>query len=519
VSPPPRRRRPPPAVIVADEAVTLALSAATAAVRVAGTGAGIIVRGLAPPRPRQQRSDDRATPAVRAAGGKQRRAELLLLSARTGANYMAHRARMLVTPQEHRAAVEQRFQLRTAADVADALGNMKGALMKVGQIASYVGEGLPETFRSALAELQQDAPPMSGELAAQVVEQELGVTPERLFVEWDDEPMAAASIGQVHRAVTTDGTEVAVKVQYPGVDRAIRADLANAGWLFGLLSQMFPGMEPGPIVEEIRARLLEELDYRVEADNQRLFTDYYAGHPFIDVPAVLDRYSTARVLTTELAHGVRFDELERWSQAERDLAGETIVRFVFRSFFRMHAFNGDPHPGNYLFRPGGRVTFLDFGLVKRFSAQEVATVERLMKAMSVDDDPREFRRALESAGFLKAGQPFSDEPVADYFRHFFSFAAAGGPAAFTPGHASKTVQRLFDTNGPYADIMKAGNAPAFAVVLQRINLGLLAILGRLHATADWRAVMEELWPFVDASASTELGREEALWRARQGVRD
>ena len=438
--------------------------------------------------------------AVRAAKGHERRLELLLLSARTGVNFVAHRARLLVTPPDRRRAAEERFQLRTAADVADALGNMKGALMKVGQIASYVGDGLPEAFRTALADLQQDAPPMSAELAAQVVEEELGAPPHRLFARWDSEPMAAASIGQVHGAVTVEGRDVAVKVQYPGVDHAIRSDLANAGWLFAMLGQMFPGMEPGPIVDEIKARLLEELDYRIEAGNQRLFADYYDGHPLIHVPPVLDEYSTGRVLTTELAVGARFDELERWSERERDLAGETIVRFVFGSLFRMHAFNGDPHPGNYLFRPGGRVTFLDFGLVKRFTPEEVAIVEKLIKAMSVDQDPHAFRVALESAGFLKGGQPFSDEHVADYFRHFFSFASSGGTTSFTPEYANKTVKRLMDTSGPYADIMKAGNAPPFAVVLQRINLGLLAILGRLHATADWRAVMSELWPSAGASS-------------------
>jgi predicted unusual protein kinase regulating ubiquinone biosynthesis (AarF/ABC1/UbiB family) len=450
-------------------------------------------------------------PAVQAAAGRQRQVELVKLSAQTGLSYVTHRVRRVFTPKQQRAALDERFQLRTAADVTEALGNMKGVLMKVGQLASYVHEGLPETFRIALADLQQDAPPMSAALAAQVVEEELGATPGRLFSEWDEEPIAAASIGQVHRAVTADGVAVAVKVQYPGVDRAIRADLANAPWLFGLLAQMFPGMKPGPIVEEIKARLLEELDYRSEAANQTLFADYYAGHPFISVPRVLDRLSTARVLTTELATGARFDEMEQWSQDERNLAGEAMVRFVFRSFFRMHAFNGDPHPGNYLFQPGGRVTFLDFGLVKRFSPEEVAVVEELMRAMAVDDDPRAFRAALERAGFLKADQPFSDEHVAEYFRHFFSFASQEA-RAFTPGYASKTVQRLFDAGGPYADIMKAGNAPPFAVVLQRINLGLLAILGRLRAAADWRGIMEELWPFVDGPPATELGRQEAEWR-------
>ena len=161
-------------------------------------------------------------------------------------------------------------------------------------------------------------------------------------------------------------------MQYPGVGEAIRADLDNAGLLFGAMRMLFPGLEPEPLVRgAARAGCVEELDYRLEADNQRLFAEYYEGHPFIHIPAVVDELSTERVLTTELAEGVRFDEVERWSQDERDLAAEAIFRFVFGSLYRLHAFNGDPHPGNYLFRPGGQVTFLDFGLVKRFDPAEV----------------------------------------------------------------------------------------------------------------------------------------------------
>jgi predicted unusual protein kinase regulating ubiquinone biosynthesis (AarF/ABC1/UbiB family) len=162
-----------------------------------------------------------------------------------------------------------------------------------------------------------------------------------------------------------------VKVQYPGVDAAIRSDLVNTDLLFRAMGVMFPGLDPKPLIAELRARIVEELDYNIEAGNQRLFADYYARHPFIRVPAVLDELSSARVLTTELATGARFAELETWPQNQRDAAAECIFRFVFRSIYRIHAFNGDPHPGNYLFHGDGRVTFLDFGLVKRFTSDEV----------------------------------------------------------------------------------------------------------------------------------------------------
>src|SRR5690606_20925499 len=160
-----------------------------------------------------------------------------------------------------------------------ALGGMKGAFMKLGQMASYLDVGLPEHAREALAGLQHDAPPMSADLAAGVVERELGRPPDRLFAEWDPVPVASASIGQVHRAITHDGRAVAVKVQYPGVDEAIAADLDAAGTVFGAMGLAFSGFEPGPLVEEIRARVLEELDYANEARNQQLFADFYRGHP------------------------------------------------------------------------------------------------------------------------------------------------------------------------------------------------------------------------------------------------
>src|SRR5690606_24941760 len=163
-----------------------------------------------------------------------------------------------------------------------------------------------------LADLQSNAPPMSAELAAQVVEEELGGPPEQAFLEWDPEPIASASSGQVHRATTRDERAVAAKVQYPGVGEAIGADLGNAGLLCGAIGRLFPGLEPEPLVEELKLRLVEELDYRLEADNQRLFADFYRGHPFIHVPAVVDELTTERVLTTKLAQGVPFSELLTW---------------------------------------------------------------------------------------------------------------------------------------------------------------------------------------------------------------
>jgi predicted unusual protein kinase regulating ubiquinone biosynthesis (AarF/ABC1/UbiB family) len=440
------------------------------------------------------------------------------IGAKAGGAYALHRARRAFASAERQDELDTAFELKTAESITEALGNMKGALMKLGQMASYLDQGMPEHVRTALAELQANAPPMSAELAAGVVAEELGAPPEAVFAEWDPVPIAAASIGQVHRAITTDGRAVAVKVQYPGVGEAIRADLDNAGTIFGAMGMLFPGLEPEPLVAELRERLVEELDYRLEAKNQQLFADYYRDHPFIHVPDVVEELSSERVLTTELAEGVRFEEVETWDQAERDLAAEAIFRFVFGSLYRLHAFNGDPHPGNYLFRPGGQVTFLDFGLVKRFTQEEVDVAAQMIEAMVLRRDIATYRRILEEIGMLKGGEAFSDAEVEDYFGHFYEFVMRDEVSTITPEYASETVRRFFDTSGPYGPIMKAANVPPSFVIIQRINLGLYAIFGQLRATGNWRRISEELWPFVDGEPSTPLGHQAAAWMAAHPVR-
>lgn len=442
-----------------------------------------------------------------------RNARLGAVGARSSARYAAHRARRTFAHAERREALDTEFQMRTAEDVAATLGEMKGALMKLGQMASYLDQGLPAPVREALAQLRTDAPPMAPELVAGVVEAELGAPPGEAFAEWDPVPIAAASIGQVHRALTHDDRAVAVKVQYPGVAEAIEADLATAAVLFGGMGTAYRGLDPGPLMAELRARLVEELDYAREAENQTLFADFYRGHPFIHVPDVVPDLSTARVLTSELAVGEAFEAVASADQATRDRAAEIIYRFVFRSLYRLQVFNGDPHPGNYLFGADGKVTFLDFGLVKRFTDDELADFSEMVQAMAVDRDAAWFRRIIERVGLLPPGHPASDEHLMEYFGHFYELVDAEGPSTVTSEYASESVRRIFDPTGPYAEIQKAADLPPSFVIIQRINLGLYAIMGELEATADWRGICEELWPFVDGPPRTELGRQEAAWAA------
>jgi hypothetical protein len=451
-----------------------------------------------------------ALPSGRAPLRLRRGAATLRLAVRGGVRYASNAPRLFAAAGESRQQLRNDLALQTAEDVATTLGAMKGVMMKLGQMASYVDDGLAPSVRRTLSRLQDSVPPMSAELAAGVVTEELGQPPERAFARWDPVPIAAASIGQVHRAITHDGRAVAVKVQYPGIAESMAADLDNVSLLRRMLKITAPSQDVEALITELRDRILEELDYRREAENQQMMAAYYDGHPTIHVPGIVPELSTRRVVTSELSTGARFAELATWSQEERDLAAETIYRFVFRSLYEAHAFNGDPHPGNYLFHGGGRVTFLDFGLVKHFSDVELKPLISMVRNLCVDNDPEAFRRSMEEAGFLVRGAPLSTDEVVDHMAVFYQLVRQPAPLTITPDYASAVVRRFFDLRNPITNYVAI---PRSYVILQRINLGLFALLGELSATANWRTIAEEIWPFVRAPASTPIGEAEATWRA------
>jgi predicted unusual protein kinase regulating ubiquinone biosynthesis (AarF/ABC1/UbiB family) len=432
-------------------------------------------------------------------------ARLLL---RVGGRYLARSPRLIFASADRRGELRHEIALRTADDVTEELGSMKGALMKLGQMASYIDEDMPQTFRTAMARLQHNAPPMSPELATSVIVDELGAAPEQIFARWDPLPIAAASIGQVHRAITHQGKAVAVKVQYPGIARTITSDVRNVALLRRVAGAAFPGLDARSLIDELGERLSEEVDYVLEAENQELFARYYEGHPVIHVPHVVSELSTARVLTSELVVGARFDDVLGWNQNERNMAAETINRFVIRSLYRLHAFNGDPHPGNYVFHGRGRVSFLDFGLTKHFTDEDLAPLMDAVRFLAIENDGEGFRASLERAGFLRPGAPVPTEAIVDRFGLFYATVLRDAPMTITPAYASAIVRRFFDTRGPLAPY---SDVPRQYAVLQRINLGLYAVLGSLNATANWRRIAEELWPFVNGPASTPIGEAEARW--------
>ncbi len=432
------------------------------------------------------------------------------LVARGGIRYASNAPRLFATAGETRQQLRNDLAMQTADDVTATLGTMKGVMVKLGQMASYVDDGLAPAVRRTLARLQDSVPPMSPALAAGMIEEELGVPPERAFARWDPEPVAAASIGQVHRAITWDGRAVAVKVQYPGIAEMMAADLDNVALLRRMLRVTAPSQDVDGLIAELRERVLEELDYRREAANQRRLHDYFTGHPTISVPGIVDELSTRRVVTSELAVGARFGELTDWPQEERDLAGEALYRFVFRSLYELRAFNGDPHPGNYVFHGAGKVTFLDFGMVKHFTDDDLVPLMDMARNLCVDDDPARFRASLEEAGFLVPGAPLSDEQVADHLAVFYQLVRESKPITVTSEYASSVVRRFFDVRSP---VSQYARIPRSYVVLQRINLGLFALLGEIQATANWRAIAEEIWPFMLAPPSSPMGEAELPWLA------
>src|SRR5947207_4320874 len=300
-------------------------------------------------------------------------------------------------------ALEKRH-LEAAQQIVSVRGTMKGAAMKLGQVMSFLDVGLvPEEYRDEfqrkLGELREAAPNVRFDDMRKVMEQEFEDPLEEVFASFEEEPIAAASIGQVYRAQLRDGRDVAVKVQYPGVAAAVRADMQNLGLILRLMKRMAPGLDVNALAEEVRLRIFEELDYELEAQNQRALARIFRGHPFIVVPDVFTRLSHERVVVTEFVEGVKFEELKTYPQEDRDRLGEIVFRFFLGCLYRHRQFSGDPHPGNFLLLEDGRVAFLDFGLFKRLDAGPVELELAAQRAV-VEGDAASLHRLLAESGFL-----------------------------------------------------------------------------------------------------------------------
>ncbi|HWC12038.1 MAG TPA: AarF/ABC1/UbiB kinase family protein [Acidimicrobiales bacterium] len=443
-----------------------------------------------------------------------RQARVWRLSARRALHWATVKVRGRRATEAERARLEERFAIRSAQDVAEVLGGMKGAIMKAGQMISFIADGLPPEAQAALATLQADVPPMAPSLAEGVIRDELGADPEKLFLDWDPVPKAAASIGQVHRAVMPDGRIVAVKIQYPGVDKAIRSDLDNAELLYGMFASFaLKNMDVKAMVDELRARMGDELDYRLEARCQAEFAERYRDHPFIHVPDIVPERCARRVITSEWVDGLSWADFTATATPEqKEVAAEVLFRFAEGSIWHHRVFNGDPHPGNYRFHPEkGRVTFLDFGLVKRWGPGELETLSPILDAI-LDQDPESLVRALVRAGFLPLDHGLDPARVYEYCSGpYIPFQEDG--FRYDPEFVGRTLQRMLDLQGEFGDVIRLLNMPPSYVILDRVVWGMSALFGRMQASGRWGALLDEY--LHDGPPSTEMGRAEAEWRRAQ----
>lgn len=441
-----------------------------------------------------------------------RTARIWRLTARRGIHWAVVKVSGTRADEERRARLEEQFVIKSAQDVADVLGGMKGAVMKAGQMFSFIADGLPEEAQRALATLQSDVAPMAPSLAEQVITEELGASPARLFLDWNPVPVAAASIGQVHRAVLRDGRVVAVKVQYPDVDRAISSDLDNVELLYGLFSQFaLPSLDVKALVDEVRARMAEELDYRVELRSQQEFARNYEGHPFIRVPAAIPEHSSRRVLTSEWVGGMRWQEfLDNASGATKQRAGEALMRFAQGSLHHYRMFNGDPHPGNYRFHRDGSITFLDFGLVKRWTPDEVNELDPVLDAV-LQQDAEKLIQLMVALETIPQRHGIDPEKILDYVSTpYIPFIE--DEFTYTREWMRSALEKVIDKQGHYRDLLQQVNLPTSYVILDRLVWGAGSLLAHLRARGRWGALLAEYR--YGASPSTEMGHQEAEWRER-----
>jgi predicted unusual protein kinase regulating ubiquinone biosynthesis (AarF/ABC1/UbiB family) len=431
---------------------------------------------------------------------------------------MGTRAANVARSEEKGAKMLEKRQVEMAEQIVDALGSMKGAAMKLGQVLSFLDVGLVpeeyrEEFQAKLAKLRDAAPKVAFKDMKKVIEEELEGKLSEFFSDFDEHAIAAASIGQVYRATTVDGKDVAVKVQYPGVNAAVRADMQNLGMIMRLMSRMAPGLDTKGLTQEIRERIHEELDYELEASNQRRLARIYRGHPFILIPEVVGDLCRERVITTEFAHGRGFEEVKDDATVDRDRLGEIIFRFYYGSMYRHRAFSGDPHPGNFRLLDDGTVAFLDFGLFKVID-EDVAHVELESQRLIDERDFEGLRKLWGDHGFLNDPSRMELETLAAYVDDIAWWYMRDEVVQLEPDVATQVMIEMTDPRGKHFARMRHESLPPEHLFGRRLEMLTLAVIGQLHAKNNWYRIARE-WIYDDAPV-TELGELEAEFYARRG---
>ena len=450
-----------------------------------------------------------------------RTARVSRLAAGQAARQLGTRATNVARSEEGRQAALERRHLEAAEQIVAALGTMKGAAMKLGQVLSFLDVGLVpeehrEEFQRKLGALRDAAPKVRFADMRKVIESELGGPLDEHFASFDSEPIAAASIGQVYRARLhprrdeEEGREVAVKVQYPGVAAAVRADLQNIGLILRLVKQIAPGMDVRSSADEIRSRIGEELDYELEAQNQRSLARIYKGHPFIRVPDVVTELSREKVIVSEYVTGAGFEEVKEMDQATRDRVGEIVFRFFVGCMYRHHQFSGDPHPGNFLLMDDGTVAFLDFGLFK-VMPKELLELEMACQRAAHEGDAEQLHRIFSETGFISEPDRFRPDKLLAQFRDATWWYVLDEEVDLTPEIATQVMIDMSDPRSQHFGQMRHETLPADHIFGRRVEMLTLAVLSQLRARGNWHRVARE-WLYEDEPV-TELGRAEAQFYA------
>jgi len=392
----------------------------------------------------------------------------------------------------------------TAQAMLKTLGEMKGLPLKLGQMASYIDglapPGYEDKFKEVLKGLQAKAPPLSRGAAVKVITAELGQPPDEIFVEFEPDPFAAASIGQVHRATTKGGDRVAVKVQYPGIDKAIEADLSSLSMLESMIAPVGRRYHTKEGLEEIKAVFRSELDYTHEAEVADAFRRIHEADTEIIIPRVHHSLTTRRVLTTDLQGGVDYATFcKTANQTDKDAAGATIGRFMFRALFRHGFLYADPHPGNYRFLGAGKVAFLDFGCTKELPDNLLAGMKRYLNALKDKDDEAFYRACAEVLGY-DPNDKDGWKLYTEYTRMVTKPLTHDGPFKHTTAGARENVAFLvrngrhivFKEGDPLPNLPKPIHMPHDFTFVNRLQWGLASVLGGLEAEADWRR-MTDSW--------------------------
>jgi predicted unusual protein kinase regulating ubiquinone biosynthesis (AarF/ABC1/UbiB family) len=437
------------------------------------------------------------------------------LAATQAAKQVDTRATTFPRSDEGKQKALAKRQLETAEQIVAALGTMKGAAMKLGQVMSFLDVGLVpeeyrEEFQAKLAELRDAAPKVAFKDMRKVIEAEYGERLEDVFETFDPVPIAAASIGQVYKAKLDDGRDVAVKVQYPGVAQAVRADMQNLGMILRLMKRVAPGLDPKAMGDEIRSRIDEELDYELEAQNQRTLARIYRGHPFIVVPEVVTSLSHEKVIVSEYVTGRGFEEIKQLAQDDRDRLGEIVFRFYFGCMYRHHQFSGDPHPGNSLLLDDGRMAFLDFGLFKRIPAS-IAEFELQIARLAATGDGAALIEHLHRGGFIGQTKYYTPQGILDQVHDMTWWYSTDQIVELTPEIATEVMIEMSDPRSSHFSKMRHETLPPDHLFGRRLEMLTLAVMSQLRARGNWHRIARE-WIYGDPPA-TELGRQEAEFYA------